>query len=140
MDDQRTDNLNQTESSDPRSDRRTRIEERRARRSSGGWAGGAILIGLGILLLLKNMGSLELDNWWALFILIPAVGGLGAAWSNYQEAGGRLTRAVRSSLFGALILILVTAMFLFSLDWFIFGPVLLILGGVGLLLNTVLPE
>jgi hypothetical protein len=112
----------------------------RTRRHSGGWVGGAILIGLGLLLLLQNLGGLQLENWWALFILIPAIGGLGAAWSNYQEAGGRMTRHVRSSLFGALILILVTAIFLFNLDWFIFGPLLLILGGGILLLNTVIPE
>jgi hypothetical protein len=74
--------------------------QHRTRRHSGGWAGGAILIGLGLLLLLQNLGGLQFENWWALFILIPAIGGLGAAWSNYQEAGGRLTRQVRSSLFG----------------------------------------
>jgi hypothetical protein len=114
--------------------------QHRTRRHSGGWAGGAILIGLGLLLLLQNLGGLQFENWWALFILIPAIGGLGAAWSNYQEAGGRLTRQVRSSLFGALILILVTAIFLFSLDWFIFGPLLLILGGGAILINNMLPE
>jgi hypothetical protein len=114
--------------------------QHRTRRHSGGWAGGVILIGLGLLLLLQNLGGLQLENWWALFILIPAIGGLGAAWSNYQEAGGRMTRHVRSSLFGSLILILVTAIFLFSLDWLIFGPLLLILGGGILLLNTVIPE
>jgi hypothetical protein len=114
--------------------------QHRTRRHSGGWAGGVILIGLGLLLLLQNLGGLQLENWWALFILIPAIGGLGAAWSNYLEAGRRVTREVRSSLFGALILILITAIFLFSLNWFIFGPVLLILAGGGLLLNTVLPE
>jgi hypothetical protein len=112
----------------------------RARSHGGGWAGGVILIGLGILLLLQNLASFHLNNWWALFILIPAVGGLGAAWSNYQEAGRRMTRAVRSSLFGALVLMLITAIFLFSLDWFIFGPLLLILAGGVLLINTILPE
>jgi hypothetical protein len=113
---------------------------RHVRSHSRGWAGGVILISLGILLLMQNLAGFHLNNWWALFILIPALGGLGAAWSNYQEAGGRLTRAVRSALFGALILFIVTAIFLFNLEWFIFGPLLLILAGGGLLLNIVLPE
>ena len=67
----------------------TRDSKHRTSSRSGGWAGGVILIGLGILLLLQNLASFHLNNWWALFILIPAVGGLGAAWSNYQEAGAR---------------------------------------------------
>jgi hypothetical protein len=113
---------------------------RHGRSQSGGWVGGVILISLGILLLMQNLAGFYLNNWWALFILIPALGGLGAAWSNYQEAGGRLTRAVRSALFGAVILFIVTAIFLFNLEWFVFGPLLLILVGGGLLLNTVLPE
>jgi hypothetical protein len=119
---------------------RDSLPTRRARRRSGGWVGGAILIGLGILLLLQNTTGFQLNNWWALFILIPAAAGFGAAWSNYREAGGRWTRWARSSLFGALFLTLLAAMFLFNLDWIIFGPGLLILAGGAILLNNLLPE
>ena len=59
-----------------------RIEERRAaRRGRYGsrWIGGAVLIALGIILLLSSLGSFYLENWWALFILIPAIGAFGNA-------------------------------------------------------------
>src|SRR5512137_1892101 len=73
--------------------RMRRREERwaaRGSRSGGAWVMGAILIIIGIVFLLQNMNVFILNNWWALFILIPAVGAFGAAWRSYQDAGGRL--------------------------------------------------
>jgi hypothetical protein len=132
MNDQPTDNPIQSEPLDP-------PEERRANRP-GGWVGGTILIVVGIFLLLQNFGNFYLNNWWALFILIPAVGSFSTAWKAYQNAGGRLTNQVRGPLFGGVILTLVTAVFLFNLSWVIIGPVLLMLAGVGLLISSILPE
>jgi hypothetical protein len=114
--------------------------QHRTRRHSGGWVGGAILIGLGLLLLLQNLGNFQVDNWWAFFILIPAVGAFSNAYNAYQEAGGQLNGKARSSLFGGAILTFITGMFLFNLDWFILGPVLLIVGGGAILINNMLPE
>lgn len=125
---------------DWREERRLRREERRAGRgSSGAWFGGAILIILGIIFLLQNMGALALENWWALFILLPAVGAFGNAWRAYQNSGGRLTAPARGSLIGGLVLTMIAAVFLFNLQWGILGPVILILAGIGILLNTFLP-
>ncbi len=121
--------------------RRMRREERRAARGGGGaWAAGLLLIGLGVLFLLQNTGTvIALNNWWALFILLPAIGAFGNAWRAYQAAGGRLTAAARGSLIGGLILVLITAIFLFGLNWGLLGPVVIILVGAGLLLNALLP-
>lgn len=110
------------------------------RRQNGGWVGGAILVAVGVFLLLQNLTNFYLNNWWALFILIPAVGAFSNAWNAYQDAGGRLTKQVRGSLFGGVILSLITAAFLFNLNWTILGPVLLMLAGAGLLINGALPE
>lgn len=116
-------------------------ERRYSRRfHSGGWVGGAILIALGIFLLLQNLTGFTLNNWWALFILIPAVGALAKAWESYQDAGGRLTAEARSSLFGGGILILVAAIFLFGLSWSLFGPLLMVLAGISLLADSQLSK
>ena len=101
--------------------------------------GGAILIGLGILFLLNNLNVFYVENWWALFILLPAVGAFTTAWKTYRQ-DRRLSSPVRANLIGGTILTLVAAMFLFNLDWMIFGPILLILAGVGLAINALLPE
>jgi len=126
---------------DPSGERRRWREERRtarAGRSGGGWVGGAILILLGAVFLLQNMGALTLRNWWAIFILLPAAGAFARAWRSFQDAGGRLTAQVRSALIGGLVLTLVAAAFLFELNWGLIGPVLLILAGVVLLVNMIL--
>jgi hypothetical protein len=107
---------------------------------TGGWVGGAVLIGLGVLLLVQNLGVLHLANSWSLFILIPAAIAFGRAWSSFRETGGRLTATVRSKVLSGLILVLLAGMFLFRLNIFMVGPLLLVLFGAGLLINSVLPE
>ncbi len=122
-------------------ERMQRHEERRAARGgSGAWIGGAILIILGLVFLLQNMGLFVLVNWWALFILLPGVAAFGNAWRAYHDAGGRLTGAARGSLIGGLVLTMVAAVFLFGLNWGVVGPLLIVLAGVGLLLNAFLPS
>jgi uncharacterized membrane protein HdeD (DUF308 family) len=103
------------------------------------WIGGVILIVLGIILLLQNVRGFYLDNWWALFILIPAFGSFADAWGRYREAG-RLNRRVRGALISGCVFLLVTATFLFNWNWGTVLPILLIVWGVTLLLNSFLPE
>ena len=99
------------------------------------WIPGLILIGIGSYFLLTNFTDLRLDNWWALFILIPALGSLGKAASDWRSHG-RLTGEGRGALIGGLILSLVAAAFLFSLDWGLIWPFFLIFGGLGALLGA----
>jgi hypothetical protein len=134
-------NLSTTPPADPPPDNQDWREERRARRRSGGeaWIGGFILIALGVIFLLQNFGGFHFRNWWALFILIPAIGSLGTAWSLSQRAG-KLNRAARSALFSGLVLLLITAAFLFDLNWNLLLPLLLIVLGLGMLINTRLPD
>lgn len=116
--------------------RRQRIEERRAARSGNAWIPGVILVGVGIILLMQNFGATIFNNWWALFILIPALAAFANAWRAYREAGGVLTGQARGSLFGGLILTWVATIFLFNWRWELFGPILLIVIGVGIFLNV----
>ncbi len=134
---------NPPEFMDRREERIRRREERRAARGrsgGGAWVGGAILVIIGIVFLLQNLGAFVLNNWWALFILIPAIGAFVSAWRSYQDAGGRLTAPARGSLIGGLVLTMVTAVFLFNLSWGLVIPLLIILGGIALLLNYYLPS
>ncbi len=115
--------------------------ERRAWRHSGGgaWIGGAVLIALGVIFLLQNFGGFHFDNWWALFILIPAIGSLSTAWYFYRQAG-KFNRPARGALFSGLVLLLITGTFLFNLNWNLILPLLLIVLGLGMLINTMLPD
>jgi peptidoglycan/LPS O-acetylase OafA/YrhL len=108
---------------------------RRNHRNAAPWIGGAILILLGVVFLLQNVTGLSFDNWWSLFMLIPAIGALAKAWQIHQ-ANGRWTAAARSQLVGGLILLLAAATFLFNFNWANVWPVFLIIAGVGALITA----
>ena len=110
--------------------REARWQGRAGRHQS--WIGGAVLVGLGVVFLAQNLGAPFLQNWWALFILIPAVRSFAAAWQSYRK-DGRLTRAGAGSLAGGGMLTILALVFLLNLDLGVFWPVLLILGGLVLL-------
>jgi hypothetical protein len=111
----------------------------RPKREAPQWIAGGVLLMIGVLLIVSNVTGAGFDNWWALFILIPALGSLYVAMRNYSEAGA-MTEAVRKPLTGGLILLVVSLMFLFNLDWGNLWPLLLIIAGGGLLLTALWPS
>jgi hypothetical protein len=113
-------------------------QERREMRSQGAWIMGLALVGLGVVFLLQNMGMIDLRNWWALFIMLPALGSFSEAWGRYHTEG-RLTAAARGSLLAGLFFTLLAAIFLFGWNSGLIWPVLIILVGAGILLNALLP-
>ena len=113
-----------------------RRPRRRSSRAAGSLEGGLVLILLGVVFLLQQLGGFKLHNWWAIFILIPALTSLGAAAALYRRSD-RFTYAVRSSLFGGLIPLAVALIFLFDLSWSIFWPLFLILPGLGMLFSGI---
>ncbi len=103
--------------------------------SRSGWIAGLVLIALGVIFLINNFFHIELiANWWALFILIPAVVNLNNAWRRYREAG-HWTESAIGSLTGGLLIGAVAMIFLLELNWSIFWPVLLIILGLGILIR-----
>jgi hypothetical protein len=109
--------------------------ERHAHRWGGPWLGGAILIALGFIFLAQNLGIAVFQNWWALFVLIPAITSLGTAWNIYKANDHQWTGAARGPLVTGLILLVITATLLFGLNWGLIVPLLLIIAGVAALLN-----
>jgi hypothetical protein len=105
--------------------------------TNGPWIGGAVLILLGIVALLQNLdiAGAVLQNWWAVFILIPAARSFERAWRHYQSSGSQVTRSVTGSLLGGLALTMVAMTFLFGLDWSLMLPIFLIVAGIGALFS-----
>lgn len=112
-------------------------ETRRQHRHSDAppWVFGGVLIAIGVYLLLSNITGWGTGNWWALFILIPAIGSLANAWRLY-EASGRVTEAVIGATIGGVVLLFVFAMLFFGFNWGLFWPALLILAGIGALVGV----
>ena len=92
------------------------------------WIGGVTLILLGGIFLLQQNGLIAFDNWWALFVMIPAVILFGAAWSRYRAGGWG--GPVIGPLVGAIAVATVAVLLLFDLDWGRLWPVFLIIAGV----------
>ncbi len=113
-------------------------EHERRRSNSAPWIGGAILITLGLVFLLQNLTGYELQNWWAIFILFPAVGSLERAYRVYQ-ADGRLSARARSPLFWGIAFVAVAVILLFG-GFGSWWPIFLVAAGVLLLVNGLLPD
>lgn len=119
--------------------REARREMRRERHANDAWIWGILLILGGGLLLLNNFTTFHLNNWWALFILIPAFTSFSSAWGHYRSAG-MLNAAARSNLIGGVVFLVVALIFLLNLSFGNYWPVFLVLGGVALLLNSLLKD
>jgi hypothetical protein len=100
------------------------------------WIVGGVLILLGIVFILRNVTGVELHNWWALFILIPALGSLATAWQMFVRNDRRITAASRGPLIGGVVLLAIAAIFLLGIDWAIAWPFLLIIAGAAVLLSS----
>ncbi len=68
------------------------------------WVLGGVLIVIGVFLLLRNITGQDMGNWWALFILIPAIGSFAQAWRVYQ-ATGQLNEGVIGPAVGGVVLL-----------------------------------
>lgn len=101
------------------------------------WIGGAVLVAAGIFLLLGNLTRFSLNNWWAVFLLIPAAGSLWTAYSIWRRNEWRFNAASRGPLIGGFVLVFLAVIFLFNLDWGRVWPGFLIIVGGGLLLTGI---
>jgi hypothetical protein len=103
------------------------------------WLWGLILVAAGIVFLLETMGFNipALENWWALFILIPAVGAFARAGRAYADNGKRVNGVVTGALIAGLAMTMVVVTFLFGLSWNLMLPIFLILGGLGTLFTAI---
>jgi drug/metabolite transporter (DMT)-like permease len=122
-------------SPDWREQRREEHARRREERwgGNGAWVGGTVLIVLGVIFLANNLGFFLPHNWWAVFLLIPAAGSFGSAWSMYQRSGQQVTAGVRGATLGGVILVALAGAFFFDFDWGKYWPVILILLGIAAL-------
>ena len=99
---------------------------------------GLVIIVIGLLFLAREHGYkldfLWFHNWWALFILIPAVAMTARVVARIRRLGRFDAEAAGTSI-GALATTLVAGMFLFDLNFGKWWPVFVILGGLSVLLS-----
>jgi predicted membrane protein len=123
--------------------RRARWEEKMSRRQQrwahrrshpfGGLLAGVILAGIGVLLLLQNLGIILVDDLWDYWPVILIVVGVSRAATSW-DFGGRVWGAIVAFL-GAVFLVRNLGL-IHSSVWGFFWPVILIAIGLALLART----
>lgn len=109
----------------------------RPKRKNSGAVWGLILIIGGLILIGQQLGWLgPRYNWWALFILAPALASFGSAFTSLQNTG-KFSAAVRGGLGGGIVLLTLSLMFLFGLDWSIWWPLMVAAGGLAVFLEGI---
>lgn len=107
-------------------------------RTQGGWLMGVVVIVIGLLILLHNFGLrlvfLEYHNWWAVLILLCALGPLSLAYRHYRSRE-RLDANVAYYLTSAAAIVTVGFIFLLDLHWDRWWPLFVIYGGLWMLVR-----
>jgi hypothetical protein len=98
----------------------------------GGWLPGLVLILLGAIFLAESYFGTSFHNWWALFILIPALITFTSAYALWRD--GHADWATGPFIAGVGFVIL-TAIFLLDLPIGRLWPLFLIAAGVTLLVG-----
>ncbi|MFN2199370.1 MAG: LiaF transmembrane domain-containing protein [Anaerolineales bacterium] len=99
---------------------------------------GLAIVLFGVTYLLSQTGWIDFPfNWWALFILMPAVGFLFAAYHTYRRSGNRLTVAFAIQGLLALIVGGLAVSLFFGyyppINWGAIWPLFVILVGISIL-------
>lgn len=101
---------------------------------------GAVLVVVGIGALAGSLGYKVPDSWWSFLFLIPAAAFLYAAQRRYNTAGRGLDRDVVGMLFGGVIFTALFVIGFFNLNSDVFGSIVLIAIGIGLLARHYWPR
>jgi hypothetical protein len=88
---------------------------------------------IGMFLLLRNLEVIHfVNNWWALFMLIPIAYLLSSAFRLRRENAGAFPPEARNSLVTSGIIACTMLIFLLELSWREMWPLFLILVGLGM--------
>lgn len=96
----------------------------------GSWLPGLALILLGAIFFVENYFGATLNNWWALFILIPALSTFATAYALWRDGH---TEWATGPFVAGLGFVALTAIFLLDLPIGRLWPLFLIAAGVALL-------
>lgn len=99
-----------------------------------GWGGMAMVV-FGLLTLWFTMNGRMIENWWAGFILLPALFFILLAGGMFYWLDGRFNIAVTVNLGIGITILTVAIMFFLNLDWAVWWPMMIIVPGFAVMLN-----
>ena len=118
------------------------MEENRSNNSNR-WSQSSIWIGLafiagGAIILLNQSGLIPFElNWWAFFILIPAIGSFSSAYNRYRATNNLFDMSVMMPALIGLFMIGLMFNLLsgngWNFNWNLLWPIMLIIIGLGMI-------
>lgn len=94
-----------------------------------GWSGVA-MVAFGLLTMWVTLTGRMIENWWASFILLPALFFILLAGGLFYWQNGRFNIAVSVNLGIGLVILTIAVMFFLNLNWQIWWPMMIIMPGV----------
>ena len=112
-------------------------DKRNWRLSSNLWIGLAFIAG-GAIVLLNQSGLLSFQlNWWAFFILIPAIGSFSSAYNRYRATNNLFDMSVMMPALIGLFMIALMFNLLsgngWNFNWSLLWPIMLVIIGLGMI-------
>ncbi len=95
--------------------------------------GGLALVLFGSAFFVSAVFGFRLENWWALFILMPALVMFGGGWALPRQDNGRFSLGSRFFFASGLVVSVVAGMFLLNMDWSVWWPLMIAAPGFSLL-------
>ena len=109
-------------------------ESKEERKRENSWMMGISIVLVGATFLLEQAGILHLTNWWAIFLVVPAVSSFINVFRRFRQEG-RVTHKVTAPIISGLASLVLAFFFLFDLDIGKLWPVFVILAGISILLS-----
>lgn len=94
--------------------------------------GGLLLVLLGGAFFVSSVLGFRLENWWALFILMPALAMFGFGLGIPRQDNGRFSFSSRLFFACGLMVFVVAGMFLVNLEWSVWWPLMIMTPGASL--------
>lgn len=95
---------------------------------------GAVLMILGAIFLIRNIGNLLVHHWWTLVVLGLAGVGLLYSWSQWKRNNPWTSRQVAIPGGVGIVLLIIFIVALVSVGWMILWPAIVALAGFGIIL------
>lgn len=100
-----------------------------------GMTSGLIMIAVGVIFLGTQFIDFQFHNWWALFILIPAIVAWTWAARMIKEDGAMTPKSIQT-ISGSLFPLFVASIFLFQWDWTLVWPGFIVIAGLNAIANA----
>ncbi len=110
------------------------IEQKNSEPTKISYWGGVSLLLVGGSLFATNLLNIHMDNWWALFILAPALLLFGSGQVLSKSDNGRYSLLPRLFFGAGLIVLTVATMFLAKLDWSAWWPLMIMASSAALII------